>query len=296
MFIQGTATSYINLLGIIIDNAKLNGWNAVSINGVANGSSASLNTSPADNDSDQNICYLQSTGYSGSTNVQVELMTNQNSSAGRYNYKFRTGIYDIAGVTSYKTNLSTVYTESTLWDGTINYWLSISIGRIMCTWRIGSSYYHFYAGYFYPYVLPSQYIAPLISIGNQIGTATSKYTDDTKTYSGGYCSAVSNLNSAVNQSTLRIYPFRKISNGAVYDGDFLLGNVLGTTNEFLLRDCHVIYNSFLAGKLDGVYQVSSTNNTAENIITDAGGMQYICFPQHQDLSNGKMYAVSMENI
>lgn len=294
-FKQGTATDYIDLYKKIIDFATANGWTLIECNGnTISPTSADVTLTPI-NDTVQNDLYLQSTGHSGNTNIQIRMFTVQNDTAGRYNFGFSTGIYNTAGDTQLLPQLYSNLAFSTLWGGTTNYWLSVSLGRIMCTWRIGSAYYHFYVGYFYPFVLPNQYLAPLICIG-QSNSSTASYVSDLKSYSSGFQTVISNTHSRVNNNTLRLYPFRNIFDGVAYNGGLNLGNVYNTTNEFMLRDCQVIYDSFIAGKLDGVFAVSSINNTAENVITNSAGEEFVCFGQHNSILNSQMYAIPLENI
>ena len=303
-FYSGTASNYIDLLKTIIDKMQLNGWTLIECNGNASSpTTADLNLTPT-NSTVENRSYLQSTGHSTVDAWQIDLFTYQNSATGMYNIVFRCGVYNVAGDTTWLPSLVGNWQCITCWNNVSNYWININVGRMMITNRIGSAYYFGYCGYFYPFANPSQYIAPLISIGQGANYNTAIYTQDLKSLSrsstASYSATVmshvqTNLNGHGNSASVGIVPFRNESNLAIYSGSHPPLKIYGE-DAYELFECIVVHSSAERGYLDGVRQVSSVDNTNEAVITDQSGEEWLCFGQHQSISNSQMYAISKENI
>ena len=303
-FYSGTASNYIDLLKTIIDKMQLNGWTLIECNGnTVAPTSADLNLTPTDGSSEQNICYLQSVGIATTDRWQIRLSTYQNSSNGYYNFGMSGGKYNVAGNIAYQPGLYSGSRYATFWNNSINYDTNIDADRVCIKWRIGSSYYFMYIGGFDKgEVLSTQYLCPFIIIGQSKSSSTT-YNTDAKSLSGtsNNVTLISNLNARISghgsSTTVRLYPFKNVDDGRTYNGFLKLANNFGTVDGFSLRDIVIIYNSFIAGTLKGVWAVSSINNQNDSVITDpATGMQYLCFGQHNDLSNSKMLAISKENV
>ncbi|AIT09070.1 hypothetical protein LO80_03155 [Candidatus Francisella endociliophora] len=305
MYQTGTATNYIDLLAKILDLSTTNGWTLIECNGnTSSPTSADLNLTPADA-TVENRSFLQSTGHGGTSQWQIELFSYQNSSSGLYNLVFRCGVYNVAGDTTYLPNLLGNWQCLTNSNDSCNYWMNVNAGRILCNTSLSSSYYLMYCGYFFPYGSPSQYIAPLCSLGQGANYTAVKYNDDIKSLSRTNTSSYSftcitheqsNANGHGNSSSAGILPFRNKSDLAFYSGNHHPKRIHGTLDEYELFESTVVHSGSEAGYLDGIRQVSSEENRNEAEVTESSGNVWICFGQHQSLSASEMFAIDTESV
>jgi hypothetical protein len=145
----GTATNFKDLLEQVKDYAELQGW---TVNAYDTGGAAPRTDS----------VYLTGPGYGVGYECYVGIRTYEDSANNHYCFELRgaTG-YDGAQTWDTQPGRSPNIVIMRLWNGSINFWLSVTDRRILLIAKCSNTYHSLYAGFFNPFANPTEYPYPM---------------------------------------------------------------------------------------------------------------------------------------
>lgn len=214
---------------------------------------------------------LKGQGLSGDKEIFVGFRTYENPTADYYNLA-------IAGFTGYVPGNSWATQPGILESGIpahnqrVDYWLAVNAQRIVLGMKVGTPVYETgYAGFFFPFALPSQYPYPLAVMGMLNGAAAIRYSDTT--HSMSFKGARANCRIRGIDGTWlqpQTYPW---NNPRVGGATLQLRDTAGQYPVMPVILCDAAPNIY--GVLDGVGYVSNFNNTVESTVA-ADGSDWVC--------------------
>lgn len=266
-YTSGTAANYKDLLAILATFAAANGWTVL--------------------DQTAERLYLKGEGTAGTDEIYVGIQTYEDSANGRYNWElFGSWAYRAGRAYSAMPRTTGGGVFSYLWNQPIPYWMVATPRRIMGFAKIGTTYTCFHLGLIDPPATDAQYPYPLL-IGGCGRVAAQNYSATAgngafwggvgATGSGklfvpggdwGYINSYFSAN--VNAPTFTpktLMTGKKSSIITALDGSYVMFSI------FMVDDSR----PSIYGSVDGLFQVSGYNNSAENIIT-VSGKNYMVFP------------------
>lgn len=145
----GTATNFKDLLEQVKDFAEDEGW---TVNAYSTGGGAPRTDS----------VYLTGPGYGTGYECYVGIRTYEDAANNHYCFELRgaTG-YDGAQTWDTQPGRSPNIVVMRLWNGSINYWLSVTDRRIVLIAKCSNTYHSLYAGFFNPFANPVEYPYPM---------------------------------------------------------------------------------------------------------------------------------------
>lgn len=244
-FVDNTGTeglAHWQMLLKIKTFAEANGWTTLRYVNPTDGSNREL--------------ILRGPGLSADKQIYVGFRTYHNAASDYYNLS-------VAGFTGYvASNGFTAqpgYVESGVpaHNQRIDYWLAVNGQRIAFGLKVGTPVYeHGYAGFFFPYGMPSQFPYPMVVIGMLNGVPATRFSDTA--HSMGYKGAVANCKMRFTDGAYRQPNSDPWTAGILYRD---------TNGRYKPRKVILYDGSNVYGELDGILHITGFNNVVENTFT-----------------------------
>lgn len=281
----GTAANYKDLLAIMVTFAAANGWTVLEQSATR--------------------VYLRGEGLAGLDEIYCGVETYEDPVNGRYNWSmvgswgYRAGRALNAHPMS-SNRAGTDLIVGHFWNAAMPYWMVCTPRRIIVCAKVGTTYQMVYLGLLTPPATDAQYPYPLF-IGGSGKVLTQSYADALNVFwnaTAAYYVARISLPGGTwgSQGTATQTPAKPLLVPDSVNRANRLNTLTALDGSYLLDP--IYYNSsqtgysVIAGQLDGLFQVTGYNNSAENIIT-VGGVNYMVFPDGSKSGYGDYCAMRL---